>query len=266
MPRDEGRVTDGLAVGTDAGIMTVTIDRPARRNAITQAMWDALAGLFEAVHTMSPVRVVVIAGAGADFSAGADISEFDTVRKDPETALAYETANARAFAAIRHCPVPTIAAIRGTCFGGGFGIAAACDLRIAERDARFSVPAAKLGLAYPQDAMIDIVNACGPQLARYLMFSAARISAEEAFENGLALSVLEPGALEAETARIAGAIAANAPLSVRASKAAIAATLSGRSDLADIAARLGAETFSSEDYAEGRAAFRERRTPRFEGR
>ena len=112
--------------------------------------------------------------------------------------------------------------------------------------------------------MIGIVNACGPQLARYLMFSAARISAEEAFRRPRALGA-EPGAWR-PTARIAGAIAANAPLSVRASKAAIAATLSGRSDLADIAARLGAETFSSEDYAEGRAAFRERRTPRFEGR
>ena len=89
MPCDEGRVTDGLAVGKDAGIMTVTIDRPARRNAITQAMWDALAGLFEAVDTNSPVRVVVITG--ANDTAGADISEFDTMRRtrlpSPRTAM-----------------------------------------------------------------------------------------------------------------------------------------------------------------------------------
>jgi enoyl-CoA hydratase/carnithine racemase len=255
-----------LVVDIADNIARLTIDRPDKRNALNHAMWRDLATVVGATAADPNVRVIVIGGAGSDFSAGADIAEFDTVRRDGETARAYEAANSAAFAAIRGAAVPTIAAIRGVCFGGGFGIAAACDLRFAADDARFSVPAARLGLAYPHDAMADIVHACGPQFAHYLTFSGARISAPEALRIGFLAEMCGPDELEARALDIAQRIAGAAPLSVRASKAAIRAVLSGSADDLASARALGAATFDSADYEEGRKAFRERRDPVFRGR
>ncbi len=204
-------------------------------------------------------------GAGHDFSAGADIGEFDEVRRNAATARKYEASNSAAFAAFRNCAVPTIAAIRGACLGGGFGIAAACDIRIAAPDARFAVPAARLGLAYPHDAMADIVESCGPQLARFLTFSAATVDAETALRAGFLLEIRAAEELYERAAELAAQIAANAPMSIRASRAAIRAVLSRTPEDAEEARRLGAATFDSADYAEGRAAFRDRRKPLFRG-
>lgn len=247
-------------------IATLTIDRPARRNAMTRRMWDGLAGLVTRIGAEPDIRVLILRGAGEHFSAGADIGEFDTLRKDADSARAYEASNSAAFAALRRCPVPVVAAIRGICFGGGFGMAAACDLRIASPDALFCVPAALLGLAYPADAMSDIVEAVGAQTAKYLVYSAARIGAEEARRLGFLLEVVPSDAFEAHVADLADRIAENAPLTLKATKTAIRAARSHAPEDADDAVRLGDLTFASHDYAEGRAAFAERRKPRFEGR
>lgn len=248
------------------GVATLTIDRPEKRNAITHAMWLELAARITSIGADQATRAIVLRGKGSDFSAGADIDEFATLRAGGAAARAYEAANSAAFAAIRDAPVPVIAAIRGICFGGGFGIAAACDLRLATPDAQFSVPAARLGLAYPHDAMVDIVNAVGPQTAKYLAFSAARIDAAAAHAAGFLLEVVDADRLDDRVAVLAQTIARNAPLSVRASKAAIAAVLSGRPDDNERAQSLGDATFESSDYAEGRAAFAEKRRPVFSGR
>lgn len=247
------------------GVATLTFDRPEKRNAITHAMWLELAARITAIGADRATRAIVLRGCGGDFSAGADIDEFATLRAGGSAARGYEAANSAAFAAIRDAPVPVIAAIRGICFGGGFGIAAACDLRLATPDAQFSVPAARLGLAYPHDAMADIVNAVGPQMAKFLAFSAARIDAAAAHAAGFLLEVVAADRLDARVAELAETIVRNAPLSVRASKAAIAAVLSGRGEDAERARLLGDATFESSDYAEGRAAFAERRRPVFSG-
>ena len=257
--------TDFLKVGLAEGVATVTIDRPARKNAMTQDMWAAMAEIFGELGGDRSVRAIVLTGAGADFCAGADIAEFETVRGSAESAKAYEATNSATFSAIRNCPVPTIAAIRGICFGGGFGMAAACDLRVGSSTALFSVPAAKLGLAYPVDAMVDIVRALGPQMAKYLTFSAARLDAAAALDAGFLLEIVEPGGLDLRAGELAGVIAASAPLSVRASKASIRAVMTGTAEDAARAGLLGDATFESADYAEGRAAFREKRPPRFSG-
>lgn len=267
MPNHEIAQTEFLKMArAENGVVTVTIDKPARKNAMSQAMWQAMTSLFEKLAGDPSVRAVILAGAGSDFCAGADITEFDAVRGSAEKAREYEAENSAAFAAIRHCPVPTIAAIRGICFGGGFGIAAACDLRIASTTALFSVPAARLGLAYPVDAMADIVHALGPQLARYLAFSAARLDAQAALDAGFLLEIVEPGGLDLRSAELAATIAANAPMSVKASKASIRATLTGSAVDAAVAGELGDSTFESADYAEGRHAFREKRRANFQGR
>lgn len=243
----------------------IVIDRPARKNAMTQAMWREMTQTLHALANDASVRVVVLSGAGGDFCAGADIGEFGSVRGDAASARLYEDDNSATFAAIRDCPVPTIAAISGICFGGGFGIAAACDIRIAASNALFSVPAAKLGLAYPVDAMADIVHALGAQMAKYLTCSAARLDADAAYEAGFLLEAVAQDALASRAEALSRTIAANAPLSVRASKASIRAVLSGLGADTQNATALGDATFESRDYAEGRAAFLERRPARFSG-
>lgn len=248
------------------GVLNVTINRPERKNAMNHFMWLAVAELFNSISEKPEIRAVILQGAGKDFCAGADISEFETLRATADKARIYEAGNSAAFAAIRNCPVPTIAAIRGICFGGGFGIAAACDLRLASSDAVFCVPAAKLGLAYPVDAMSDIVNSLGAQLAKYLAFTASRIDSSTALAKGFLLEVAEDKLLEKRALEIATGIAKNAPLSVRASKASIGSVLSASADDIAHAVSLGDLTFESTDYAEGRAAFREKRSPEFLGR
>ena len=257
---------EGLDLKVENGIARLTVARPEKKNAINHAMWAAIADNVTDLSRESDIRALVLSGQGTDFSAGADISEFDAVRRDAGTARAYEKANSDAFAALRDAPFPTIAAISGICYGGGFGLAAACDLRIATPDATFCVPAARLGLAYPQEAMVDIVTAAGPQMARYLTFTAARIDAPRALAAGFLLEIIDPAHLSERATALAEQIAVNAPLSVRASKASIRAVITGRAEDAQAARALGDVTFNSLDYAEGRAAFRERRKPHFEGR
>lgn len=258
--------TGFLKTRIDDNVARITIDRPTRKNAMTQAMWREIVQILHQLAAEPSIRVVVLSGTGGDFCAGADIGEFDTVRGDAVSARLYDRENAAAFAAIRNCPVPTIAAISGICFGGGFGMAAACDIRIASADAAFSVPAAKLGLAYPVDAMADIVHALDAQTAKYLAYSAARLDATAARQAGFLLEVVEASALEMRAAAIAATIASNAPLSVQASKASINAVLSGLAADVERATALGDATYESDDYSEGRAAFRERRQARFSGR
>lgn len=240
------------------------IDNPERRNAVTLSMWQAMPALLAQIEGDSRVRVLVIAGAGETaFVAGADIGEFATVRRDAASARGYEDANAAAFAAIRTTRRPTIAMIRGFCFGGGIGIAAACDLRIAADDALFSIPAARLGLAYPPAAIGDIVRLVGAARAKEMFFTARRIDHAEAHAIGLVDRVVPAAELESETRALAASIADNAPLTLVAAKAAIDAVARGEST--DPATALADACFESADFAEGRAAFLEKRRPRFSG-
>ncbi|EKF17281.1 enoyl-CoA hydratase/isomerase family protein [Nitratireductor pacificus] len=256
----------GFTLSLRDQVATLTLDRPEKMNAMTRDMWQALGVMIGRIERDEAARAIILTGAGPHFCAGADIGEFETVRRDAETARAYEALNAAAFAAIRNATIPTIAAIDGVCFGGGFGLAAACDLRIATPQARFAVPAAKLGLAYPVEAMGDIVATAGAQMARYLTFSSARIDAQKAMDCGFLLEITASETLLARAGEIAGVLALNAPLSIRASKASIAAALSGRKEDMEHAQNLGDATFESTDYAEGRRAFLERRAAKFLGR
>lgn len=254
-----------LSVSDHVG--TLLLDNPRRKNAVTAAMWRAIPEAVRWLFAEAQARVLVVSGAGnGDFSAGADISEFAEVRRDTKTARVYEGANALAFASLRAAPVPVIAEIRGICFGGGFGLAAACDLRLADDTARFCLPPARLGLAYPADAVGDILRALGDQLARHALYTGDVMQADDLVRNGFLIECTAPSALAGRVRSLAATIAANAPLSVRASKLAVRAFAENDEHAARDAAAFGAATFDSEDYAEGRRAFAERRLPLFTGR
>jgi enoyl-CoA hydratase/carnithine racemase len=243
------------------------LDRPERKNALSFEMWKEVARLIGEFGANRALRVVVLRGAGdLPFCSGADISEFETVRANAEGARAYEEANVVAFDAIAACPLPTIAMIRSFCMGGGMGLAAACDLRIASESAEFAIPPGKLGLAYPPSAIRYIVAAIGPSNAKDMLYTARRVKAGEAEKLGLINRLIAEDALESEVEKLANSIAENAPLSLKAGKLAInhatgyefARDMKAVKDAAD-------RCFDSADYREGRAAFLAKRKAQFKG-
>jgi enoyl-CoA hydratase/carnithine racemase len=241
------------------------LDRPERRNALSFDMWKSVTRLIGELSADTAVRVIVLRGAGdLPFCAGADISEFETVRASSEGARAYEEANVVAFDAIAACPKPTIAMIRSFCMGGGVGLAAACDLRVASLSAEFAIPPGKLGLAYPPSAIRYIVAAIGASHAKDLLYTARRVKADEAEKLGFINRLVAEDALESEVEKLASTIAENAPLSLRAGKLAINYASGYSNDVSAVKAAAD-RCFDSADYREGRGAFLEKRKPQFRG-
>lgn len=243
----------------------LVLNRPERRNALNSAMWAAIPPLMTALAQHPDVRVVVIRGAGSEaFAAGADISEFGETRNDSFAAAEYERLNGAAFAAIRGCARPVIAMVQGYCIGGGLAIALAADLRISDASGLFALPPARLGLAYPLDGLRDLVAAVGAATAKQMIFTARRLRAEDAL--GLGLIDRLASDIEAETRALCAEIAEGAPLTITHAKRAID-LIAGRPGHVEeeVVRGLAARCFNSADYAEGRAAFAEKRKPVFRG-
>ncbi|WEH37711.1 enoyl-CoA hydratase-related protein [Streptomyces sp. AM 4-1-1] len=232
------------------GVATVVISNPAKRNAMTAAMWEALPPLVERLTADRTVRVLVLTGAGDTFCAGADISSLREPEGLPPT-LAVDAENALAA-----FPGPTLAAVRGYCVGGGSQLAAACDLRFAEEGASFGITPAKLGIVYAASSTRRLVSLIGPAATKYLLFSGELIDAERALRVGLVDEVLPAGELDARVDAFVRILTARSQLTQAAAKE----FASGRTDRdaywADQSRRSG-------DTAEGVAAFLERRAPRF---
>src|SRR5580765_538819 len=261
-------VSDDILVQQDGVVATVVLNRPAMRNAINLAMWTDIARLTEKLAKDDSVWAIVYRGAGTEaFASGADISEFPASRKDTESAQRYNATTTAAYAAVRECPKPTIAMIYGYCMGGAMGVAMACDLRFAAEGSKFGIPAARLSIIYPLEAIGQLVDLVGPAYAKDILFSARTVSDREALTIGFIQRLVPPAELEQVTHDYLATLADNAPLSVRGSKAAIQAYLAGWND--DNRARLRAlqiEAMTSEDYREGTRAFLEKRRPKFQGR
>jgi enoyl-CoA hydratase/carnithine racemase len=251
----------------DDGVVTLVLRNRGRLNAVRLEMWQDIPKLLAVLAAEPDLRVVVLRGDGTEaFASGADISEFTTHRKDASSASAYEAHTARAFDALLAFPKPIVAVIHGVCIGGGLALAACADLRLAADDARFAVPAARLGLGYHLAGVERIVQLVGPSAAAEIFFTARQYSAAEALRIGLVNQVTPAADLDGFAARYTAGIAANAPLTILAAKRAIREVLAApeRRDPAAVA-RLIADCFSSADYAEGVCAFLEKRKAAFRG-
>jgi enoyl-CoA hydratase/carnithine racemase len=259
--------TPHVEIHREGHIGWITLNRPARRNALDAAMWRAIPEAVRLLTNDREVRVIALTGAGHEaFAAGADISEFAGNRDDAAAAASYEEMNLAAFRALQETPKPVVAVIRGFCIGGGLALALACDLRIAAEGSQFALPPARLGLAYPAAGIASLLSAVSAAVARDLIFTARRIDSHEAFRIGLVNRVASGESFAAAAQELLAGIAANAPLTIAAAKRTIAAVDAGMSEAAraEIAA-LAAACFGSADYGEGRAAFLERRAPVFRG-
>jgi enoyl-CoA hydratase/carnithine racemase len=242
-------------------VATLTLDAPQTRNAMTRAMWVALPEVCARIAADGGIRAVILTGAGGAFSAGANIGEFAEVYATPESAAAYNAAVRAACAALRDLPRPTLAAIAGPCVGGGVALALACDLRFAAAGARLGITPARLGIAYSPGDTALLVEKVGPARAKDLLFSARLIGAEEALSMHLVDRVCAEADLSAAARDYAEALCALSPAAIRVAKRVVNALSPAPNDPAlDQAV---AALFAGPDFAEGRAAFFERRKPRF---
>ena len=259
--------TERMMARVEGAIGWMIFNNPARRNAVSGAMWAAIPLIMDRFEADPAVRVIVLRGAGEQaFVAGADISEFEQQRSSPETVAEYDRISDVASHRIAHSPKPTIAMIQGWCIGGGVGIAVDCDLRIAAEGARFGVPATRLGLGYGPAGVKRLMDLVGPAHVKEIFFTARHFTAAEAQGMGLVNRVLPEAELESTVRHYAGLIAENAPLTMLAVKRTVDELLR-TSPEADIALcdRLVQACFDSQDYIEGRRAFMEKRRPVFRG-
>jgi enoyl-CoA hydratase/carnithine racemase len=254
--------TEQLLLDRDGAVATLTINRPDRLNAITFAMFSRLPALLAEAAAMDGIRVLVLRGAGRrSFSAGADISEFETARTTPQQAATYDDAVLAAEEALATFPAPTIAAIHGHCYGGGCALALACDLRFASSGARFAITPAKLGIVYPLRATKRLVDAVGPSRAKFILMSGIDIDAARAAAIGLVDEVDDD--VDAAVRDLAEILAARSGITQRAVKQTVARILDGATADDDGQAALRDAALASPDYAEGVRAFLERRPPKF---
>lgn len=260
--------TDRMLARIEDGIGWMIYNNPARLNAMSMDMQEAVPRVLSAFQESPDVRVVVVTGAGGKaFVSGADISEFGDKRTSVDARATYDRVAAEAGRAWATVDKPIIAMIRGYCIGGGLLTALQTDMRIAAEGSQFGVPAAKLGLGYGYAGVDKLMALVGPAWAAEILFSARRLSDQEALRIGLVNRIVPDDELESSVQELAATMAANAPLTIRACKAAIRELQkdAARRDL-DAVNRMVEECFRSEDYREGQQAFMEKRPPVFRGR
>ncbi len=260
--------TERMIAHADGAVGRMIFNNPERHNAVSLDMWRAIPAIVQGFVADPAIRSIVLTGAGERaFVAGADISQFDTMRDSAAATAEYDVIANAAFDALANSPLPTIAMIKGYCFGGGVGISACCDLRVAADDAVFSIPAARLGLGYRYVDTKRLADIVGPAFAKEILFTAKRFSAEEARAMGLVNRIVERAELEDAVKVDTDHLAANAPLTVRAAKHATDAAMMAPEDrdMDAVEAAIHA-CFESADYAEGRAAFAAKRAPVFKGK
>lgn len=253
-----------LALGNKTAVV-VTLTRPAQHNALTLAGWQRLGAVFTDLRDDPAVRVVIVRGAGGRaFGAGADISEFPAKRLGAAAADRYNAAIAVALQVIQSVPFPVIAMIEGLAVGGGCELATACDIRLASSGSRFGIPIGRLGVTLGLTETRAVVGLIGAANLKYLVYSGALATAEQALAWGLVQKVVEAGELSAETARLAWNIVESSEVTVRATKQITAlAADPAVTDGHELIRELHAQAYEGNDLREGVDAFLMGRTPKF---
>lgn len=261
-------VTDQLIVTKENGVGTIKFDNQARRNAMTYEMWEGLGIVIEDFNADPAVRVIVVSGEGGKaFCAGADISQFAEKRSSEDAVAVYNATTDKSSKILATAVKPTIAKIEGFCIGGGLGIAMCCDLRIANEQATFAVPAAKLGLGYRADGLKRLVDVVGPSFAKDIFYTARQFTSAEAYNMGLVNRVLPRGALASYVDDYTKTIAGNAPITISAARVVINELMKDSDERDEaLCEQVVVDCFASEDYKEGRTAFMEKRKPQFKGK
>jgi enoyl-CoA hydratase len=252
---------------TDGPIATLTFNRPDARNAMTWAMYDALVEACDRTEADAAVRVLLLRGAGGRaFVAGTDIAQFQTFRT-PEDGLAYEQRIDGVLDRLERVQKPTIAVVEGVAAGGGCAIALTCDLRVATPSATFGIPVARtLGNCLSGASYARLVDLLGPARVKDLLFTGRFVAADEAAAMGLVTRIVEPAAIDGAVRSLAMEIAANAPLTVRATKEMLRRIAQQRRLQAGADRDLVELCYTSEDFREGVSAFLAKRPPRWVGR
>jgi len=257
-------MTDGLEFdrADHAGVARLRFARPTKRNAISYEMWSALPGILAELEGDVATKALLVSGVGSDFSAGADISEFGELRATTSSAADYDAAVESAVRALGALTKPSVAAISGNCIGGGCQLAVACDVRFATPDARLGITPAKLGIVYDFRSTRMLVDLLGPAHARQLLLSGELISGTRAAEIGL---VNEAAAdLDRRVTEFLAALCVRSQTAVRGMNDIIARVLDGQVEPDAEVERIRSAAVDSADYAEGVAAFLQRRAPEFD--
>lgn len=255
---------DGLKISRDGGVVTVELHRPAKHNAIDLAMWDRFATLMPELDAEDAVDVVVLRGpVGGPFSAGADISEFSSLRSTPDSAARYGDAVAAGEGAIRDLAKPSIAMVEGFAIGGGSQVALACDLRVCEPGSRFGITPGKLGIIYGLASTARLVDVVGSAWARWLLLTGELVDADTALRIGLVHEVVSRPDLQARTTQLAAVLSSRARISLQGGKALVERVTAGRREEDDEIREYYARSLHSPEYAEGVAAFMAKRAPDF---
>ena len=261
--------TEKLLLQKDGPIGWISFNQPEKRNAVSQEMWQAMPEYVADLAADPAIRVVILRGAGETaFVAGADISQFKDRRRNAADEEEYRRISGAGSESLARLGKPLVAMIHGFCIGGGVSIAITCDLRIAADDARFGIPAARLGLGYHYKGMEKLMSLIGPSYTKELFFTARTdFTAQDALRMGLVNQVVPKADLERFTRDYALTMSRNAPLTQRSAKASVEQLLKpeAQRDYA-LLDKLIKDCFDSQDYQEGVKAFSEKRRPQFQGR
>jgi enoyl-CoA hydratase/carnithine racemase len=253
-----------ISYSRDGHIGTVTLSSPGKLNALSVAHWQQLRDTMRRMALEAGLRAVVLRGADGNFAAGADISEFETVRSNVAEGTRYHEETVKgALVAIAECPVPTVALIEGACVGGGLEIACSCDLRIAGASSRFGVPINRLGFPLAHSEMAGMLGLVGKAVTLEILLEGRVFGAQEAYNKGLLTRIVADAEVEKEAYATAARIAAGGPTAARANKRWVRRLSVTADPLNDAEVREHFAFFDSDEYREGVRSFLAKTKPNF---